>query len=108
MSEVLPPEPKPTLHEIAAMPYPASEIAMRKHYVHDWHVPVPEGMDAKATFIVALEYEVSERHTTTLEIQAWSESEAKDLARDELGSRYRDAWDFDVTSIDAKIAEGSQ
>jgi hypothetical protein len=75
---------KPTLHEIAAMPFPKSVEAMRKHYVRDWGKPIPEGVTKKRKFRVDVEYEVSYSDTQTVEVEAWTANEAEDLAANQV------------------------
>ena len=77
MSEQLPPQPKPTLHEIAAMPFPASQEAMRKHYNPDWHKELPEG---KKMFRVSVDWTIEGSFVE--DIEAEDEDEAKELARE--------------------------
>jgi len=78
---------KPTLHEIAAMPFPQSIEAMRTHYQRDWAKPLPKSVEAKRKFRVEVEYEVSYSDTETVEVEAWSGEEAEDLAAEEVCKR---------------------
>ena len=71
---------KPTLHEIAAMPLPASIEAMRKHYNPDWGRPMPEAGEGKSFFRVRAEWTISGRMDEVIE--AADEKEAKELARE--------------------------
>lgn len=77
---------KPTLHEIAAMPFPASVTAMRKHYQKDWGKPLPEGLTEKRKFRVEVNFEVSYTDSDTVEVEAWTEEEAEDLASEKVCS----------------------
>ena len=76
---------KPTIHEIAAMPYPASERAMREHYNPDWHKPIPESVTAPSEFTVDVEYSLCVTETVTVE--AWTEEEALGKAAEEVAER---------------------
>lgn len=96
---------KPTLHEIAAMPFPASRNAMRKHYVHDWGVPIPDGVDRKKSFKVEVSYTVTEKHDEIFEVEAFSEDEAKDLAQDKVADEHRHAYDIDFEDTRVKSGE---
>lgn len=99
---------KPTLHEIAAMPWPASRNAMRKHYVHDWGVPIPDGVDRKKSFKVEVSYTVTEKHEETIEVEAFSEDEAKELAQDKVADEQRGAWDIEFDEPRVMPAETEQ
>ncbi|MFO6447837.1 hypothetical protein ACLBKU_11885 [Erythrobacter sp. NE805] len=79
---------KPSLHEIAAMPFPASIGAMRKHYVHDWAKPLPEGATEKARYEVTLDLTVTSREVEIIEVEAWSEDEALEAAEAEAWRIY--------------------
>lgn len=99
---------KPSLHEIAAMPYPASLQAMRKHYVHDWGKPVPEGVTAKQKFDVEVEYEVTERHRKTVEVEAWNEDEASEEACLKVENWHRLADDVEIENVTVKPSRPTQ
>jgi hypothetical protein len=74
-------QPKPTLREIAAMPYPASERAMREHYDKNWHRDLPEAdEDGKRKFRVRFDWEISGSFDD--EVEAGDEEEAEDIARE--------------------------
>lgn len=75
---------KPTLHEIAAMPFPKSVEAMRAHYVKDWAKPIPEGISEKRKFRVKVEYEVSYSDSETVEVEAWTTEDAEELAAERV------------------------
>ena len=90
----------PSLHEIAAMPFPASLNAMRKHYNPDWGKPVPEGAEFRE-FEVRVEYEYTVRETETVKVEAFSQEEAIEKAGDKLAEENRHAEEFDV--IDARV-----
>lgn len=99
---------KPTIQEIAAMPFPASVEAMRKYYVHDWGRPVPDGVDRKQTFRVEVEYSVSRTEHSVLEIEAFSASEAEELASDKIVIQERFADDCEILNAVAEPKGGNQ
>jgi hypothetical protein len=74
---------KPSIHEIAAMPFPASVNAMREHYNPNWGKDVPED-GQKRTYRVTVEWEA--RGSETYEVEAFSEDEAEDLAEAEFNA----------------------
>lgn len=78
---------KPTLHEIAAMPFPASEKALFQHYgVTPWR----EKRDGeKLTFKVRYNYSETISNSATYTVDAVDEEEAEYLAEA--------LWDADVT-----------
>lgn len=73
------PTPKPSILEIAAMPYPASEQAMRKHYDPHWR-KYSNGDLAK--FTVEIEYSTRTRKFWECEVEAADEEEAERIASD--------------------------
>lgn len=97
---------KPTLHEIAAMPFPASAEAMRKHYVHDWGKPVPEGVTRKREFAVEVEFTVTSVERETVTVEAFSESEAEELASDKIALANRFADDCEI--MNTKVLKGGE
>ena len=99
---------KPTLHEIAAMPWPASRNAMRKHYVHDWGVPIPDGVDRKKSFKVEVSFTVTEKRDEIVEVEAFSEEEAKELAQDKCAADHSGAWDIEFEDTRVKPGETEQ
>jgi hypothetical protein len=74
---------KPSLHDIAAMPYPASLEAMRKHYNPDWGKPVPDG-ETLRTFKVRIEYSYRCDGDGVATVNAFTEEEAIDAAFEEV------------------------
>ncbi len=86
----------PTLHEIAAMPFPESVKAMRQHYVKDWGMPVPDGA-TKLTYKVKLRYSYEVHGTETVQVEAFSDEEAEDKAGEALADQ--------LTVDDLDIAE---
>jgi hypothetical protein len=72
--------PKPSLHEIAAMPYPASLLAMREHYNHQWG-----RFDNEAelqTWKCRIHYSYRTEDVFECEVEAATEDEAEKLAED--------------------------
>lgn len=68
---------KPSIHEIAAMPFPASVNAIREHYDPKWGKDVPDG---PRKFRVRAEYTIS--GTIDEVIEAEDKDEAEDIARE--------------------------
>lgn len=68
---------KPTLHEIAAMPFPSSRSAMREHYDKAWGCDAPDdGVMRKFAVTVDVTLETSETYT----VEAFTEEEAEEVA----------------------------
>lgn len=90
----------PSLHEIAAMPFPASVEAMRKHYVPDWGKPVPDGAEGKRAFKVRVEYDITISDDTIVEVFAFDEDEALELAEAQVEAEdtSRDVMSSEVLS----------
>lgn len=103
---------KPTRHEIAAMPFPASVTAMRKHYVKDWAIPTPEGVDGKRKFAVKFQYSISNTETETVEVEAWTEEEAEELGVEKVCGKAEDDCPAnayaDVECTEVKLLETAQ
>jgi hypothetical protein len=100
-------EVKPSLHEIAAMPYPASLLAMRKHYIPDWGIPVPDGA-TKRTFKVEVEYEytVTETETECVTVEAFTEEEAIEKAEGGVGRDLH--WTAEIEIRETNIVSVSE
>lgn len=75
---------KPTLQDIAAMPFPASLHAMREHYNPNWGMPLPEddGDGDLRTYSVRIEYSFTEYDSRTYTVQARSKEGAEKLAEE--------------------------
>lgn len=97
MSEEVGPPVKPSLHEIAAMPFPASQEAMRKHYNPDWHKDLPEG---KKVFRVSVDWTMDGSFVENIEAE--SEDEAKELAREYASEDAHNNYDLEVTILSIK------
>lgn len=100
---------KPTLHDIAAMPFPASVEAMRKHYNPAWGRPV-DGDGSRRTYRVKLSGEVRTVKPIyeTVEIAAFSEDEAIELAQAQIEQQHPDADEIDFYISSAEdIGEAS-
>jgi hypothetical protein len=89
---------KPTLHEIAAMPLPASIEAMRKHYNPKWGMPVADGGE-RPTFRVKVHYETRSEDYEIVDVEAFDEAEALDLAEEKVAETLGN----DVEIIDSTI-----
>lgn len=92
-----PDSPKPTLHEIAAMPYPSSEIAMRKHYNPDWHRDIPTG---KKVFSVSVDWTVDGSFIE--DIEAEDEAEAREIAHEMAQEEAAHSMGIEVTILSIK------
>jgi len=91
---------KPTLHEIAAMPYSETIKAMREHY--DPLYGFPTGNGEKSKYTIQVEYTVTSTEFETVEVEASDEEEAIELAGDEAYRICRGLGeDFEV--VDAKV-----
>ena len=88
---------KPTLREIAAMPFPASQQAMRKHYDANWGLE-PVGKEGPRKFLVKAEWSISGDFAEVIEAE--SEEEAKDKAKEwVMDDSYSGHLLFDLKSI---------
>ncbi|WP_394662903.1 hypothetical protein [uncultured Sphingomonas sp.] len=92
---------KPSLHEIAAMPFPASMLTMRKHYNRDWHKPEPDG--EVRTWKVKVNYSVRTEETKTYEVEAVTEEEANELAEDMFDKDKAIPADVEVDDVIAEL-----
>lgn len=73
-------EAKPTLHEIAAMPFPHSERALQRWYGVEPYRERSPGQTK--TFRVEVSYSWTESGSVTYEVEAASEDEANALAEE--------------------------
>lgn len=90
---------KPSLHEIAAMPFPHSQHAMRKFYNKDWEKPIGDGEMCK--WKVTIEYSYRAEGDETFEVMATCEEEAKDLATNRFYEN-PPGEDAEIDNIEAK------
>ncbi len=97
---------KPSLHEIAAMPYSETVKAMRQFYDPLWGFPHGDGSTQKYT--VEVEYTYTCTDYETVEVEAENEEEAIELAGDEAYRICRGLGnDFEVArSVVKSIAPG--
>ena len=72
---------KPSLHDIAGMPFPASLAAMRKFYDPKWGYDTSE--DPPRKFKVSIEYSVTTYGDYNSTVEAGDEEQARELAIDE-------------------------
>jgi hypothetical protein len=99
--------PKPSIQEVAAMPYPASVRAMREHYNPQWGKPVPEGKLRR--YSVEVDYSFRGRDTWSTEVNAHSREEAEELAGDAFDKADLDLpWDAEVDDAKFDIAEAGE
>lgn len=77
---------RPTLHEIAAMPFPASVEAMREHYNPHWGKDT--GDNELRTYRVKVIYETRSDEIQVVEVEAFTEEEALDLAEDKVAEDF--------------------
>lgn len=87
---------RPSLHEIAAMPFPASQDAMRKHYDPSWHRTGDEG---KPLWRFAIEYSFVETETETFEVEAYDADEARELAKEQCREIHGSRDGFEMERI---------
>jgi len=89
---------KPSLHEIAAMPFPASMLAMRKHYNPVWGKHIEDGAE-KATYEVRFEYSYKCEEVDYFEVEAFTEQEAEEMAQELLEKACSEVFEIDNTTI---------
>jgi hypothetical protein len=70
---------KPSLHEIAALPYSKTAEAVRQHYDPDWGKVTDDGQPAKS-WRVRFSWTISGKFDQ--EIDAETEDEAREIAKD--------------------------
>ena len=98
---------KPTLQEIAAMPYPASERAMREHYDPQWGKPKPEG--ALRRYSVEVSYSFSGRDTWATDVNAHNADEARELAGAAFDKADLDLpWDVEIDDAEFDVTEAGE
>ena len=89
---------KPSLHEIAAMPFPASVLAMQKHYDPTWgkEPPPPSG---KRKFFVKADWTISGRFRD--EVEAENREEAEEIIKEwVMDDAYSGDVDLDIRSFE--------
>ena len=89
---------RPTLQEIAAMPFPASQTAMRKHYDPSWG---RVGEDGKPKWRVQVEYSYTETGSDTFEVEAFDKQEADNAARVQCEEEndYHDGFEIESVRV---------
>lgn len=92
---------KPSLHEIAAMPFPESLGALRRHYDRDWGSRVS---DEPESWTVHVDYTVTSRDSMSVTVNAHSVEEAKRFGS-ELVGELADGDDFEVEYVRARSVE---
>lgn len=96
------PESMPSLHEIAAMPFPASEMALERWYgikPRSGEEPAPDGLLRKFKVEVEYSYLCTEYESVT--VTAATEDEAKDMAEEATRETFSSYEEFSIldTSI---------
>lgn len=94
-------EAKPSLREIAEMPYPASLLAMRQHYNPEWGKPIPDGAKLR-TFRVKVEYSYSVSERETVEVEAFTKEEAEDKACEQISLKTPSEYDIEFDFCEAR------
>jgi hypothetical protein len=88
---------KPTLHEIAAMPFPASEQALYKYY----GVRPKDGKDGELkTFKVTYHYSVRENYSESYTVEAVDDEQAEKMADDIFDEDRSIPADADVDDVE--------
>lgn len=85
----------PTIHEIAAMPFPASVTAMRKYHDPSWGMPEPEDGELRK-FKVRIDWTVTETGSDTVYVRAEDAAAAKEQAADEVADMHGCCGEFEV------------
>lgn len=85
----------PTLHDIAAMPFPASVAAMRKFHDPSWGFAEPEEGEQRR-FKVRVDWTVTESGSDTVYVNADDAAVAKELAADEVADMIGHSGEFEV------------
>lgn len=91
--------PKPTLQEIAAMPYPASLNATRKWYEPEWGMPAPDEEGTTRKYRVRVDYTVTRDGSETFEVEAVSIAAAKKAAEEIVKDCTGGDVEIDYTTI---------
>lgn len=96
------PKEKPSLAEIAAMPYPVSELTMRRFYDPLWGKDKGEGDTVKWKVEISYSYVVKERSVVEYEVEACTAEDAKRLAEEMFDNddNIEGGWDADDFEID--------
>lgn len=98
---------KPSLHEIAAMPFPASLNAMRENYNPQWGKDCGDGEIKE--FTIEVSYDV--RGSQSITVEAFTSSEAEDVAAAQVCKRVADdlgVSDHDVDCTNTRVLETKQ
>lgn len=88
----------PSLHEIAAMPFPASVEAMRKHYNPEWGRDEPEPQEGKRKFRISVDWTATGSFTE--EFEAESEADAREMAQ--IAAQDEAAFNVDELDVDIR------
>ncbi|WP_343518128.1 hypothetical protein [Sphingomonas sp.] len=95
---------KPSLAEVAEMPFPASLVAMRKYYNSEWGKPIPEGVDKARKFRAVVSFSYREESSKSYDIEAFSQKEAEELAEKAFGEDRDLRWldDCEIDEIEVE------
>lgn len=94
---------RPTLQEIASMPYPASLKAMREHYNPAWGKDIGDG---EKEFTIEVTYEV--RNSETVTVEAFTADEAEELAANKVCKQAADSLcvsEYKVACASTRVIE---
>lgn len=88
---------KPTLHEIAAMPFPASEQALFKYY----GVKPRRGDtgEEQASYRVTIDWSYTVEETSDFDVEASSEEEAREIAEQQLRDEEGGSENFGIDHV---------
>ena len=75
---------RPSLRDIANMPFPASRDAMRKYYDQDWGKYHEDNGEVAIKYRVVIDYETVIEETEIIEVEAISPEMAEKIARDQF------------------------
>lgn len=89
------------------MPYPTSVNAMRKYYNPAWGRPLPDGATGPRKFKVEVSYSYRGSDVSTIEVEAWSEEEAREIAAEKVEENADLSWDAEIDIDDCRILSGS-
>lgn len=88
---------KPTLQQIAEMPFPASERALFRHY----GIRPKRENEVVKNYSVEISYSWTEYGTMVLDVEAADENEAESIATDMFDDQCPET-DADIRSIDVE------
>jgi hypothetical protein len=98
------PKEKPPITEIAAMPFPASMVAMRRFYNKDWHKPEADG-ETPSKWSVEIVYSRREEDIFSADVEAITKEDAIAEAEAQFEKAYGFDPDVKVEEITAEFVE---